>query len=186
MLRIHRNKFKHLTGLNYAGLAGSSAVFLLILVAMLFIPITSQQKASATDANSSISTYATTPTVGISLPSTIDFTNILPTPSGSTTTATANISITTTDSAGYSVFLYSANGDNSLKSTNPATTSSITATNTTATITNLTNNTWGPSQREPIHFMQQYQQTVLPPSKLKTLLLLTLLMILILLHSEPR
>ena len=110
---------------------------------MLFAPAVSPSGASATEGDSGVSTRATTPTVGISLPSTIDFTNILPTPSGSTTTAIANISITTNDSASYSLYLYSTDGDNSLKSINPATTSSITATNTTATITNLTNNTWG-------------------------------------------
>ena len=110
---------------------------------MLFAPAASPSGASATEGDSGVSTRSATPTVGISLPSTMDFTDILPAPSGSTTTATANVGITTTDSAGYSVFLYSADGDNSLKSTNPATTSSIAATSTSSTISSLANNTWG-------------------------------------------
>ena len=122
---------------------------------MLFTPSTSPFRASAIEGDSSvsvdatstngtsdISTRATTPTVGISLPSTIDFTNILPTPSGSTTTATANISITTNDSAGYSLYLY-ADEDNSLKPVNPANNSSIVATESAVSLDNLTNNTWG-------------------------------------------
>ena len=111
---------------------------------MLFVPTTSHLEASATEGDSSISTYATTtPTVGISLPTSISFNDVLPTTAGATTTASTNLTVTTNDSASYSLYLYSTNGDNSLKSINPATTSSITATNTTATITNLTNNTWG-------------------------------------------
>ena len=110
---------------------------------MLFAPAASPSGASATEGDSGVSTRSATPTVGISLPSTMDFTDILPAPSGSTTTATANVGITTTDSAGYSVFLYSADGDNSLKSSNPATTSSIAATSTSSTISSLANNTWG-------------------------------------------
>ena len=107
MLRIHGNKFKHLAGLSYAGLAGSSAAFLLIMAAMLFAPAASQPEASATE-DTGISTYAATPTVGISLPTSIDFADVLPTPSGATTTATADLTITTTDSAGYSLYLYSS------------------------------------------------------------------------------
>ena len=82
---------------------------------MLFAPSISQPAASAVENNSAISTYATTPTVGISLPTSIDFEDVLPTPSGATTTATANLTVTTTDSAGYNLYLYSSDGDNSLR-----------------------------------------------------------------------
>ena len=82
---------------------------------MLFAPSISQPAASATENNSGVSTYAVTPTVGISLPTSIDFADVLPTPSGATTTATADLTITTTDSAGYSLYLYSSDGDNSLR-----------------------------------------------------------------------
>ena len=145
MLRIHGNKFKHLAGLSYAGLAGSSAAFLLIMAAMLFAPAASQPEASAVEDNSGISTYAATPTVGISLPTSIDFDDVLPTPSGATTTATADLTITTTDSAGYSLYLYSSDGDNSLRPNNFANISKINATagDVGLTLSSLKPNTWG-------------------------------------------
>lgn len=145
MLRIHGNKFKHLAGLSYAGLAGSSAAFLLILAAMLFAPAASQPEASAVEDNSGISTHAATPTVGISLPTSIDFADVLPTPSGATTTATADLTITTSDSAGYSLYLYSSDGNNSLKPKISANTSSIIATagGVGLTLSSLKPNTWG-------------------------------------------
>ena len=147
MLRIHGNKFKHLAGLSYAGLAGSSAAFLLIMAAMLFAPAASQPEALATDDNSGISTYAATPTVGISLPTSIDFADVLPTPSGATTTATADLTITTSDSAGYSLYLYSSDGDNRLrpKISSLANISKINATagDVGLTLSSLKPNTWG-------------------------------------------
>ena len=147
MLRIHGNKFKHLAGLSYAGLAGSSAAFLLILAAMLFAPTASQLEASATEDDSGISTYAATPTVGISLPTSIDFADVLPTPSGATTTATADLTITTSDSAGYSLYLYSSDGDNSLRprisSLANISTINATAGDVGLTLSSLKPNTWG-------------------------------------------
>ena len=124
------NKIPHrktLTGLSYVGLTGCSAVFLLTLAAMLFAPAASQQRAAAVEGKNDISTYAATPTVGISLPTSIDFADVLPTPSGATTTATADLTITTSDSAGYSLYLYSSDGDNSLR----------------LTLSSLKPNTWG-------------------------------------------
>ena len=125
---------------------------------MLFTPSISQPTASATENNSStststtednsgISTYAATPTVGISLPTSIDFADVLPTPSGATTTATADLTITTTDSAGYSLYLYSSDGDNSLrpKISSLANISKINATagDVGLTLSSLKPNTWG-------------------------------------------
>ena len=125
---------------------------------MLFAPSISQPAASATENNSStstsatenssgISTYATTPTVGISLPTSIDFADVLPTPSGATTTATADLTITTSDSAGYSLYLYSSDGDNSLrpKISSLANISQINATagDVGLTLSSLKPNTWG-------------------------------------------
>ena len=97
--------------------------------------------------NSGISTYSTTPTVGISLPTSIDFADVLPTPSGATTTATADLTITTTDSAGYSLYLYSSDGDNSLKH-KISSLANISKINATAgdvglTLSSLKPNTWG-------------------------------------------
>lgn len=123
---------------------------------MLFTPSISQPEASATENNShatttatennsAISTYSTTPSVGISLPTSIDFEDVLPTPSGTTTTATADLTITTSDSAGYSLYLYSSDGDNSLRPKNSANTSSIIATagDVGLTLSSLEPNTWG-------------------------------------------
>ena len=123
---------------------------------MLFTPSISQPEASATENtsnatttttedDSAISTYAATPTVGISLPTSIDFADVLPTPSGATTTATADLIITTTDSAGYSLYLYSSDGDNSLRPKISANTSSIIATagGVGLTLSSLKPNTWG-------------------------------------------
>ena len=125
---------------------------------MLFAPSISQPAASATENNSNatttatennsaISTYAATPTVGISLPTSIDFADVLPTPSGATTTATADLTITTSDSAGYSLYLYSSDGDNSLrpKISSLANISQINATagDVGLTLSSLKPNTWG-------------------------------------------
>ena len=125
---------------------------------MLFTPSISQPAASATENNSNatttatennsaISTYSTTPTVGISLPTSINFADVLPTPSGATTTATADLTITTTDSAGYSLYLYSSDGDNSLKH-KISSLANISQINATAggvglTLSSLKPNTWG-------------------------------------------
>ena len=112
---------------------------------MLFAPSISQPEASAVEDNSGISAYAATPTVGISLPTSIDFADVLPAPSGATTTATADLTITTSDSAGYSLYLYSSDGDNSLRPKISANTSSIIATagDVGLTLSSLKPNTWG-------------------------------------------
>ena len=123
---------------------------------MLFVPTTSRLEASATEDNSSSSSISTTEresepgittltdtSASISVPSSIDFTDVLPTTTGATTTATANINVTTTNSAGYNLYLYSSSDNNSLKPSNPANNSSISATTTTSTLNDLTNNTWG-------------------------------------------
>ena len=125
---------------------------------MLFAPPISQPAASATENTSNatttatednfgISTYSTTPTVGISLPTSIDFDDVLPTPSGATTTATADLTITASDSAGYSLYLYSSDGDNSLKP-KISSLANISKINATAgdvglTLSSLKPNTWG-------------------------------------------
>ena len=137
-------RIKHQLGGGYL-LATSGAAFVLLVGLMLFTPSISQPAASAVEDNSGISTYAVTPTVGISLPTSIDFEDVLPTPSGATTTATADLTITTTDSTGYSLYLYSSDGDNSLRPKVSANTSSINATagDVGLTLSSLKPNTWG-------------------------------------------
>ena len=63
------------------------------------------------------------------------------TPSGVTTTASAEIEVTTTASAGYKLYVYAE--DNSLKSLNPQTQQTIAATAQTSAVEELVNNTWG-------------------------------------------
>ena len=139
-------RIKHQLGGGYL-LVTSGAVFVLLVGLMLFAPSISQPEASAVEDNSGISAYAVTPTVGISLPTSIDFADVLPTPSGATTTATANLTVTTTDSAGYSLYLYSSDGDNSLrpKISSLANISKINATagDVGLTLSSLKPNTWG-------------------------------------------
>ena len=146
MLGIHIKSFKHLAGLSYAGLAGSSAAFLLLLAALLFAPAASQPEAVAEESanpNPNISTYASNPSASINLPSTIDFADVLPTAAGVTTTASASLTITTSSSGGYSLYFYSSNGNNSLIPINPNNSASISSTPTTTELDNLNNNTWG-------------------------------------------
>ena len=145
MFRIHR-KFKCLAGLGYAGLAGSSAALLLIVAMMLFVPTTSPSEVSAIASDAGVSTYASAaPTASLSVPATINFSDVLPSPAGVTTTATADITVTTTDSGGYSLYFYASDGDNRLKPLNPANASVVVATaeGSAVALDDLANNTWG-------------------------------------------
>ena len=149
-------QIKNLLGGGGHLLGTSGAVLALLVGLMLFVPTNSRLEASATEDNSGapitstteresapgIATLADT-SAGISVPSSIDFTDVVPTDAGATTTATASVGVTTTNSSGYSLYLYTTGDDNSLKPSNPANSSSISATNTTSTLNNLTNNTWG-------------------------------------------
>ena len=81
------------------------------------------------------------PTVSLSVPATIEFADVMATPDGATTTASAEIEVTTTASAGYKLYVYAE--DNSLKSLNPQTQQTIAATAQTTAVEGLANNTWG-------------------------------------------
>lgn len=126
MLRIHRDlneqKIVQLPWLELIGVA-SCCILLLILGAMVF-PLLPQEVYATPDlANSTVAPRAGEvcvsgqydPSVSISLPTTIDFDSIMPTSAGATTTATASLNITTTNTAGYDLYLYSSDGDNSLR-----------------------------------------------------------------------
>ena len=106
---------------------------------MLFptIPDSAHAETPATPTESS--PRATT-SVSLNVPATIEFADVMATPSGATTTASATIGVTTTASAGYKLYLYAK--DNSLKSLNPNTTQSI-ASASASSLNNFTNNTWG-------------------------------------------
>ncbi len=145
MLRI-KGKFNSLTGVSYIGLIGCGSILFLLLTAFILMPSFADNQATATTGDSEISTYSTTttPSVSIGLPDSIAFSEVVPTPDGSTTTASTSFSVATTESDGYSLYLYSE-GDNSLKSSNPANISSIIATqgDVGLTLSSLKPNTWG-------------------------------------------
>lgn len=147
MLRIYQNWFKKskLSHLSWLGVAGAISCFALVLTfgAMLFPSL--PDSAKAVEGDSGVSTYATGTSVSIGVPSTIAFDAVTPTASGATTTANANLTIATTNSASYSLYLYSSDGDNSLKSINPANTSTVDAITggVGLTLSSLEPNTWG-------------------------------------------
>ena len=116
--------------------AGASLALVLLAGALLFPPTPDAAQAEeATEASP-----RTTTSVGLTVPATIEFADVMATPSGATTTASAKINVTTTASAGYKLYLYAK--DNSLKSLNPNTTQSI-ASASASSLDNFTNNTWG-------------------------------------------
>ena len=145
MLKI-KGKFNSLAGVSYIGLIGCGSILFLLLTAFILMPSFADNQAAATTGDSEISTYSTTttPSVSISLPDSIVFSEVVPTTDGSTTTASTSFSVATTESDGYSLYLYS-DGDNSLKSSNPANISSIIATqgDVGLTLSSLKPNTWG-------------------------------------------
>ena len=83
-----------------------------------------------------------TPSVGLNVPASIEFAEVAPAPAGSTTTASAKLEVTTTDSAAYSLYLYGTDG-NVLRSLNPDTTDVVAATTSATTVEELARNTWG-------------------------------------------
>ena len=109
-----------------------------LLVAMIFPAL--PEGAHAEEPATATPRVIGEPTVSLSVPATIEFTDVMATPSGATTTASAKINVTTTASAGYKLYLYAE--DNSLKSLNPNTTQSITSASASS-LDNFTNNTWG-------------------------------------------
>lgn len=158
MLKISRNWFNRsrLSLLSWLGVAGVGSCFALILTlgVMLFPSLPDSVQAVNTDgggqhsggsgADEGTDTISTSVSIGI--PSAIAFDAVTPTTSGATTTANANLTITTTNSASYSLYLYSSDGDNSLKSINPANTSTVDAINNGGvglTLSSLESNTWG-------------------------------------------
>ena len=145
MLRV-KGKLNSLAGVSYIGLIGCGSILFLLLTVFILMPSFADNQATAINNGSGISTYSTitTPSVSISLPDSIAFSEVVPTPDGATTTASTSFSVATTESDGYSLYLYSEGG-NSLKSSNPANISSIIATqgDVGLTLSSLKPNTWG-------------------------------------------
>lgn len=159
MLRIHRNWLKKskLSSWLWLRLVGvfSCCALALTFGLMLFPSLPQGAKAISYTVNSgeqhsggdTKDDPSDAPTsVSIGIPSTIAFDAVTPTASGATTTANTNLTIATTNSASYSLYLYSSDGDNSLKSINPANTSTVDAINNGGvglTLSSLEPNTWG-------------------------------------------
>lgn len=149
-MRLHQSSLRGILGfcqgrLVFFGggglLAGVSAVFLVGILGAMLLPSV-PERAQAVEGDGGATTYATGASVSLGVPATIDFEAVTPTANGATTTATANVTVATTNSAGYSLYLY-AEGGNNLVAQNPATAEVVTATASSATLDGLANNTWG-------------------------------------------
>lgn len=151
MLKTHGTRLSQikLSWMSWLGLAGIANCCALMLVFGLMLFPSLPQYAKAADFNppsgTPVTDSSTGTSVGISLPASIDFASIAPTPDGAITTATADLTVTTTNSASYSLYLYSSDGDNSLRPKISANTSSIIATagGVGLTLSSLEPNTWG-------------------------------------------
>ena len=85
------------------------------------------------------------PVISISLQNALNV-DVLPTEDGTFSSNTAALSISTNNETGYSLYMATSNGKNTLTSQNPGTSSVISAVNggdSGVTSANFTNNTWG-------------------------------------------
>ena len=126
-------------------LAGMSAAALVILLAaMIFPALPEAAQAVEGETESGVATLANS-TVGVSVPASIDFEDVTPTITGATTQATANVNVTTSNSASYELYIYAADGDNTLrpKISSLANTSVIKAIAGDVGLSSLESNTWG-------------------------------------------
>ena len=102
--------------------------------------------ASAEEANTKVS-LTVNPVIGIALDEAVTV-EVLPTADGTFSSNKANLSVTTNNETGYSLYLATTNGENTLTSNNPSTTetiNAITLADGTDSIpsSDFTNNTWG-------------------------------------------
>ena len=101
---------------------------------------------SAEEANTKVS-LTVNPVIGIALDEAVTV-EVLPTAEGTFSSNKANLSVTTNNETGYSLYLATTNGENTLTSNNPSTTetiNAITLADGTDSIpsSDFTNNTWG-------------------------------------------
>ena len=101
---------------------------------------------SAEEANTKVS-LTVNPVIGIALDEAVTV-EVLPTAEGTFSSNKANLSVTTNNETGYSLYLATTNGENTLASNNPSTTetiNAITLADGTDSIpsSDFTNNTWG-------------------------------------------
>ena len=121
---------------------GASLLALLILGAMIFPAL--PQTAQAEEATSKVK-LTVNPVISISLQNALNV-DVLPTEDGAFNSNTAALSISTNNETGYSLYMATGNGENTLTSQNPGTSNVISAVNggdSGVTSANFTNNTWG-------------------------------------------
>ena len=104
------------------------------------------EQVSAEEANTKVS-LTVNPVIGIALDEVVTV-EVIPTAEGAFSSNKANLSVTTNNETGYSLYLVTVNGENTLTSNNPSTTetiNAITLADGTDSIpaTDFTNNTWG-------------------------------------------
>ena len=122
----------------------SSASLALLLSLMLFpsLPDSASAEETSTKVNLTVN-----PIISVSLQDSITV-DVTPTQNGTFSSNTASLSISTNNETGYSLYMATSNGKNTLTSNNPSTTNVISAINTTTndtgiTSSNFTSNTWG-------------------------------------------
>ena len=101
----------------------SSASLVLLLGLMLFPAL--PDSASAEETTSKLS-LAISPTLSLSLQDTVNL-NVTPTQNGTFSSSTATLAISTNNETGYSLYMATSNGNNTLTSQNPNTTDTISA-----------------------------------------------------------
>ena len=105
MFKKNKINFGLLAGYSYVGLAVSSLALVLLALAIFWTPYMNSDGAAATDdagTPSAQSSY-TNPTVSIALADRIDL-DITPTAVGATTSASATLTVATTESPSYSIY----------------------------------------------------------------------------------
>ena len=116
----------------------------MLLAAMIFPVLPEAAQAVEGETKSGVATLANS-TVGVSVPASINFADVTPTMTGATTQATANVNVTTSNSASYELYIYAADGDNTLrpKISSLANISVINAIAGDVGLSSLESNTWG-------------------------------------------
>ena len=122
----------------------SAAALVVLLAAMIFPALPEAAQAVEGETEPGIATLADS-AVGVNVPASINFEDVKPTTTGATTQATANVKVTTSNSASYELYIYAADGDNSLrpKISSLANISQIEAIAGDVGLSSLESNTWG-------------------------------------------
>ena len=138
-MRLQQNK---VGGGTHLLVGGVSLLTLLILGAMIFPAL--PQTAQAEEAESKVS-LSVAPVISLSLQDTVAV-EVTPTQDGTFSYNTAALSISTNNETGYSLYMATGNGENTLTSQNPGISNVISAVNSGddgVTSSNFGNNTWG-------------------------------------------